>query len=85
MSPPEKIVVPPSKEKRFVLGGMPKRFPDDKYRKKLNVFYTWSLWVQTAAILSSILLVFHRHTKCNTTRNAILQYFLAAIMASFAN
>ena len=44
MSSPAKIVVPPSNERNFVLGGMPKRPPpSDKYRKKLNVFNTGSL------------------------------------------
>ena len=39
MSLPGKIVVVPSKAKKFVLGAMPKRLPpSDKYRKKLNVF-----------------------------------------------
>ena len=54
MSPLVQVVVSPSKETNFVLGGMPKRPPSDKYREKLNVFYTCSLWVRTAAILSSL-------------------------------
>ena len=48
---------PPSKERKFVLKGMPKRLPpSDKYRKKLDVIYTCCLWVRTAVIviLSSI-------------------------------
>ena len=51
---PSKISRPPQKRKKICPEGMRKRFPSDKYRKKLNVFYTCSLWVRTAAILSSI-------------------------------
>ena len=47
----------PSKEKKIVLGGCQNVSRNDKYRKSLNVFYMWSLWVQTAAILSSILFI----------------------------
>ena len=56
MSPLIKTVVPPSNERKFVLGWMPKRPPPPsyKYRENLNVFYTCFLWVRTAAILSSI-------------------------------
>ena len=54
------------KKKKFVLGGCQNVSPSDKYRNKLNVFYTCCLWVRryfsaailfdtlTAAILFSI-------------------------------
>ena len=51
---PSKNSRPPSKERKFVLGGYQNVPPSDKYRKKLNVFYTCCLWVRTAAILSSM-------------------------------
>ena len=54
---PSKNSRPPNKERKFVLGGRQNpSLPSDKYRKKLNVFYTCCLWVRTAAIglLSSI-------------------------------
>ena len=54
MSPLVKIIVPPSKEKKLFLRGCQNVPLNDKYRKKLNVFYTCGLWVRTAAILSSI-------------------------------
>ena len=38
MSPPVKIVVPPAKKKKIVLGGCQNVFPNNKYRKKLNAF-----------------------------------------------
>ena len=54
MSLPVKIV-PPAK-KKIVLGECQIVPPSDKHRKKSNVFYryTCSVWVRTAAILSSI-------------------------------
>ena len=55
--PPSKNSRPLSKEKYLSRGGCQNVSPNDKYRKKLNVFYTWSLWVQTAAVLSSILFI----------------------------
>ena len=52
MSPPVKIVVVPSEEKKLSRGGCQNVPLSDKYRKKLNVFYTCSLWVRTAANIS---------------------------------
>ena len=52
--PPSKNSRRPQQRKKICRGGMPKRPPSDKYRKKLNVFYTCSLWVRIAAILSSM-------------------------------
>ena len=55
MSTPVKIVVPPAKKENLSWGdAKTSPSPSDKYRKKLNAFYTCCLWVRTAAILSSI-------------------------------
>ena len=47
---PSKSCLRPEQRKKIC----PPRQNSDKYRKKLNVFYTCSLWVRTAAILSYI-------------------------------
>ena len=52
--PPSKISCSLQQERKFVLGECRNVPPSDKYRKKFIVFYTCSLWVRTAAILSSV-------------------------------